>query len=1177
MLPLNPLAIKLNGLHLIEASAGTGKTYTLTTLYLRLLLERGLYPTSILVVTFTKAATEALRERVRSRIVTALDNIPNSTPAKKILTTALAHIDEAAIYTIHSFCQQMLQDYAFESGTSFATELVPDETNVLMTAAADVWRQRLATVSMEEAAWIISQWSDPWELLSEIKPTLHNDELRILPPLTAHEVRQEVTRVLTRLNRIRTEWPQVRDTLLDILADNPSLHKTYYKKAKVAAAIAEMDILATARHLPKSWPKCIETFQAEMLLQRTLKHKLTPQHPFFNLCNEIDAMQVERANQHWRAVWFQEARQHIQDLLQRAKAEQELLSFDDLLKTLDTALTTGTAKDTLAAIIRARFPVALIDEFQDTDPKQYRIFRRIYESCPQCGMFLIGDPKQAIYAFRGADVFTYMQARTDAVSQHAEYTLDTNWRSNSRLVTAVNTLFANASNPFLYKDIPFHAVNFSVKADTKNLIINGNSPVPLQFWIIEPPADAKLTVTTANSAAARACAEYIAGLLQAADAGTVKIGEHPVRSKDIAVLVRSHREGELMQQALNACNVGCATLSQDSIFTTEQAEELSMVLSAIARNDDMGILKAALATKLLGWNAHQLEALSHNAIEAATVTQRFQEYYKLWLERGFIIAFQQLLVQENIPPQLLQAWNGERWLTNVLQLAELLQEASVQYVKPNDLLHWLDLQRYMEQTTDESRQMRLESDASLVQVITMHKSKGLEYPIVFIPFPWSLKLHKTKNNAPILFHDEKDFTPHLDLGTDTQSTHKSLQNKEDLAEQVRLFYVAVTRAVHLCVLCWGPVNQAETSAPAWLLHPDRNSIEPASLLKNLTVANVKADLETLAVNVPNCIQILDLPTPTGIRWQGPTLDPTQLHAAKFTGIIDNRWIVASYSGLTRNDESQRPDYDGAIVASVPSPEEIVDPINIDPLLVFPAGAEAGLFLHAILERLDFSKATPEILHTVIHNLLPSYNTLRHNPPPGLENWGTIAVEMITNCLTTPLASVEQPYIDGLRLKDISWNNRLSELEFHYPIANLTPARLHAALVQFSAYSDSAYGLEFKSCEGLMHGFIDLVFRHHNRYYLVDYKSNRLGMNIMDYNYSGMRRSMRLHRYDLQYLIYTVAVHRFLQQRLPNYNYEQNFGGVLYLFLRGMRPHLGADYGVYFDRPEYQVVETLEEL
>jgi len=1190
MYVFNPLTINLHGLHLIEASAGTGKTYTLTTLYLRLLLEGSLNPRTILVVTFTKAATEALRERVRSRVVEALTQleypnkkkpdpeliqllnyVPNPAAAKAILTTALAHMDEAAIYTIHSFCQRMLQDYAFESGVSFEAELITDETKVLRTAAADVWRKRLAAASMEETAWIISQWSHPWELLSAIQSTLYKDDLRVLPQLNAHEVQQEVAKVLTILNHIRTAWPQARETCIDVLADNSNLHKAYYKKAKVLEAVAAMDVLATERHLPKIWPKCIELFQAETLLQRTLKHKITPQHSFFNLCDNIDKARVERANQQWRALWLQQARQQIQELLDQAKHEQELLSFDDLLKNLDTALANANTADTLATIIRTRFPVALIDEFQDTDPKQYRIFRHIYEHCPKCGMFLIGDPKQAIYAFRGADVFTYMQARADAVSQQAEHTLGTNWRSNSRLVAAVNTIFANAPQPFLYANIPFHQVAASPKADTKVFTVHGNLLAPLQLWIMAPQADKNVvTVAVANVAAACACAEYIAELLQAADAGHAKIGTKPIRSKDIAVLVRSHREGVQMQKALNACNVGCVTLSQDSIFTTEQAEELSMVLTAVVKYEDTGLLRAALATTLLGWNAEQLESLSHDENAVTALIERFQEYHRLWLERSFIVAFQHLLIREGIPQRLLRLWDGERWLTNVLQLAELLQEAALQCVGADGLLLWLDLQRHTEQEVDETRQMRLESDESLVQVVTMHKSKGLEYPIVFIPFPWSLKPHR---NSQVLFHDVADFTLCLDLGTDNQEAHQCLQKKEDLAEQIRLFYVAITRAAQLCVLCWGPVNQAETSAPALLLHPDRNTNEPSSCLKSLNIAGVRAELETLASKAPACIEVRDLPAPTGIRWQGSKFDPLLLHAAKFTGTIDNRWIVASYSGLTRGDESLRPDHDTAVVEDAQPVVTTVDSTSVDQIFAFPAGAEAGLFLHSILERLDFTKATHETLYAATQDLLPSYDSLRHNPPPNADNWGAVAVEIITNCLDTPLITLT-PNSEMIRLRDISWNNRLSELEFNYPINNLTPTNLQSVLASFPEYSDSALGLQFKPCEGLMHGFIDLIFRHRHRYYLADYKSNRLGMNIANYNYAGMHQAMRTHHYDLQYLIYTVAVHRFLQQRLPNYDYEQHFGGVFYLFLRGMRPQLGADYGVYFDRPKFEVVKKL---
>lgn len=1187
----DPLAIKLQGLHLIEASAGTGKTYALTTLYLRLLLERNLHPNSILVVTFTKAATEALRERVRSRIVEALiqlehpnkikqsdaelnkllNRISNTVKVKKVLIDALAHIDEAAIFTIHSFCQQMLQDYAFESGTSFAAELITDETNLLHTAMADVWRQKLGAASIEEVAWIVSHWSNPWKFLAEIQTTLYQNDLQLIPQLDLCTTQQEVATILTIINRIRASWEQAREPCLKLLADNPNLHKTYYKAAKVQALCVEMNAFAKERHLPHFLPKCVEFLRAETLSRFTLKGKQTPQHPFFDLCNTIEATGVERANRRWKAAWLQEARQQIQELLSRAKTEQELWSFDDLLKNLDAVLAKEPTVNILANIICKRFPVALIDEFQDTDSKQYRIFSRIYATCPECGLFLIGDPKQAIYAFRGADVFTYMQAKLDAVNQQAEHTLNTNWRSNSRLITAINTIFSNAPQPFWYKNIPFHKVDSGEIADKTALTVHGDLVTPLQFWILDSVGDTMIKIPDANREAARACAEYIANLLRIADAGKAKLGNKAVRSKDIAILVKTHREGDQIQAALNACNVGCVTLSQDSVFATEQAEELNIILTAVVRYDDIGWLKAALATTLLGWNALQIASLSNDVEQIEELKNKFKGYYQQWRERSFITFFQQLLIKEKIPQRLLQLQAGERQLTNVLQLSELLQAAALECVEPRELLRWLELQRNNEQKVDETKQLRLESDENLVQVVTMHKSKGLEYPIVFIPFPWSLKPHK--QSTSILFHEPNNFTLSLDLGSDDQAANKILQSQEALAEQMRLFYVAITRAKQLCVLCWGWVNTAEDSAPALLLHPNRNLSQPATTLKHLNADAVRADLEILATTASSCIQILDLPAPTGIRWQGVNFDPHALSVAKFTGTIDNRWIVASYSGLTRGEDSQQPDYDANVMSNE---VQVVEPDNstVDPIFAFPAGAEAGLFLHTVLERLDFVKATSEHLLTVIQNLLPNFGSLSRNLLLEKNDWSRVAVDMIMNCLHTPLLATTSIF-ETLRLRDISWNNRLSELEFHYRISHLTPDNLSAALAPFPKYHASVAGLEFKPFEGLMHGFVDLIFRHHNRYYIVDYKSNRLGMNLMDYNQTGMYNAIRSHRYDLQYLIYTLALHRFLQQRMLGYSYAQHFGGILYLFLRGMRPDLGADYGVYFDRPQYQVIENLD--
>lgn len=1201
---LDPLAIPLTGLGLIEASAGTGKTYTIATLYLRLLLELGLEVDRILVVTYTKAATEELRERIRTRVAQALDwlrsgdpvrqrgqdpvlaellaRLPDPELAQSQLTDALTRMDEAAIHTIHAFCQRTLQEQAFESGAAFESEFITDEKALRRTAVQDVWRARVSLAAKDEAAWIRQHWRDPQTLLQELAPTLPLDDLRLTPEVDDRALADARRALDDCFDRLRALWTAEKSAISALLQESPALNRKSYNKNIVARALSAAGQVATADRPPSELPKDFTRLTNGELSKATKSGSAPPSHAFFDLCSDYaerlpayDGLRVA----HFLAC----AREQVRAHLERRKQDECILYFDDLLRRLDRALQ-GEGAEALASVMRARHPVALIDEFQDTDPQQYRIFRRVYQvrSEPGCALFLIGDPKQAIYAFRGADIFTYMQARADAARAGNQFTLGVNWRSGTRLVQALNALFGGAERPFIYEpQIQYLAVDPSPSADTETLTLDGQEPAPLQFWQIRLSADNQtkkppgyIRREKAQESAALACAERIAELLNGADAGRVTLGDRPVLPKDIAILVRTHREGDLVQQSLRARGVRSVSLSQDSVFTSEDADELATLLAALAEHNDEGLLRAALATSLIGSSAAELDRLSADELAWERLLARFQLYRERWLERGFMVAFQSILVEEGIAPRLLRRPDGERRLTNLLQLAELLQVASREHPGIDGLLRWFADQR-AEDAQDEERQLRLESDEGLVKVVTMHKSKGLEYPLVFIPFPWSF-YQPRKERSLARYHDLNDLGACLDLGSTELEAHRRLERTESLAERLRLFYVAVTRAAKLCVLCWGRIKGVEDSAMAYLLHPKPDSETPGSRMATLSETEILADLQSVAARAPGCIEVRELPEPSGVVWSGTAAPAGDLTAAVFSGRIDTRWRVSSYSSLIRGEESERPDYDALptriehLEISEETPSE-----TPDPLFDLPSGTRTGRLLHALFEQLDFHQASGEYLEQQVTDLLARYDQLRGSGDPAAESdgdWTPTLVRLVTNVLDTELDRAS-----GLRLRDIGPADRLTELEFHFPLSDLDPAGLRALLGRFADYRHTASGLTFEPLRGLMRGFIDLCVRRDGRYYILDYKSNRLGGRLSDYGADGMRREVRRHRYDLQYLIYSLALHRFLGQRLPGYDYARHFGGVFYLFLRGLRPEIGPDLGVWHARPPLELIQGLDRL
>jgi len=1164
--PLDPFAIPLDGIALIEASAGTGKTYSITSLYLRMLLERDMPVDRLLVVTFTKAATEELRERIRGRIKDALTFLadrenPESADAlqqwlternsyeedARALKIALASMDGAAVYTIHGFCQRVLTDNAFDTGMAFDLEFIEDEATLREQAVEDFWRHwfgdtRLPPIVVDD---LLNKIKSPAGLLEKLRERLTSD-LKLLPDVRPiDELCADFEKAMGVLGSAHAElknlWPAERDVVDDFLHNNRDKNGQTYNKSAIGRAWDAIEDLSTRDEPAVETDEKLELLSAEIMPSKMKKGHEAPSSAIFDAVAEYLQAQkkVEALLSECEVAFLGRARDYVRDHLDKAKRRSHQLYFDDLLSRLDQALQAeGGAR--LAARLREQYPLAMIDEFQDTDAVQYRIFRAIYGvSEEKTALCLIGDPKQAIYGFRGGDIFTYLEAARDATHH---YSLDTNWRSSSRLVEAVNTLFSESDNPFRQEAIAYHPVNASPKADDAPLRIDGEIPVPMQFWKLEAPDDNYLVADAARAAAAEACARYIASLLEP---GRAMLGDAPLRAADIAVLVRSHSQVAHIQDALRQVGVNSVSLSDASVYSTEEASALLALLQAVVRCEDEQLLRYALADRLLGRSAAEIEKLlvSDDAWDA--VQQRFFAYRERWREHGFIQAFQQLFREEEVAPRLLGLSDGERRLTNLLQLVELLQQASRSRSGMEELLRWFSEEKRQAASHDAAK-MRLESDEALVKIVTMHASKGLEYPVVYIPFPWSDG--QLPKSAPFYYHDENN-EPCLHLGGGDKGLldkAKVAAREESLAEKLRLFYVAVTRAAQLCVLTWGKVNMADKSALGSLLGVENIS-------KKLPETRVFEGLETLAQKAPLAIALCSPPdvepqsVAQGSEAERPLMPRTPPQQ------VERNWRVNSYSGLLRGSDSDHPDYDAGAETG------LIIEASSDPIQNLPAGPDFGLLVHETLELLDFTDTSGQQINELVERLSRRYAIEAMQAP---ETQQTLA-GMIANLIDTTLPDVE------MKLRDLERGDRLDEMEFHFSTAVISPSRLRATLAEFPEWRGAADHLEFQAFQGLMHGYIDLTFCHDGRYWLADYKSNRLD----DYGQAGLEAAMKSHHYPLQALIYSLALHRYLRQRLPDYSPEKHFGGVFYLFTRGVRP--GSDAGIWFRQPDAALLEALD--
>ncbi|HHR6078819.1 TPA: exodeoxyribonuclease V subunit beta [Providencia alcalifaciens] len=1183
---LDAYKLPLRGQRLIEASAGTGKTYTIGILYLRLLLGLGnenafprpLSVEEILVVTFTEAATNELRGRIRERIhkmrlaclrnglgfesepeyLTLLTELPSEEQrafAANWLLAAERQMDEAAIYTIHGFCQRMLAHNAFESGILFEQTMIQDEFPIQKQACADFWRRHFYPLDYSMTKVVHAEWNGPEALLNDIKPFLQGDIPAIInQPELPETLEERHQRLVGLIQNVKDLWAKNVADFEKLISDS-DVDKRSYSARYLPTWLGKITQWAGEITEDYQLPRDILERFAQSRLDEKSKSGSGPSHAVFRLVDELLAQALTIKD-----LIIPQAISEVRQTIAYEKQTRGELGFDDLLTRLDRALhQDGGAL--LAEAIAKRFPVAMIDEFQDTDPQQYRIFQRIYRETEDTALLFIGDPKQAIYAFRGADIFTYITAKKQ-VSAH--YTLETNYRSSQSMVEAVNQVFHHAENPFIFEQIPFQSVNFAAHNSHKKLIHDGKEVKALTFW--QQQAEA-VSVSEYEQALAQQCAaqigQYLAGGLQGTTYFENKQQQTPVEASDITVLVRSRREAILIRDALNQLNIPSVFQSnRESVFATQEAKEILWLLLAVLTPEKERVLRSALATGLLGLTAEDIDNLNYDEKAWENLVDEFAHYAVIWRKRGVLPMLRGIMSKRHIAETLLSGSEGERRLMDLMHIGELLQEMSLQLEGEHTLTRWLAQQIAHPDHQSDAQQMRLESDRHLVQISTIHKSKGLEYKIVWLPFASNF-LPQSKG----LFHDRDDYITKLDL--DNTEEYVELADEERLAEDLRLLYVALTRAIYHCSVGVAPLikgnrkkagnTDLHLSALGYLLQKGQ---EGDSVLLSST-------LEALSNDVID-VQPIDLPEMVKLDLTKETSD--ELSARAVSRHFDDSWRVTSYSGLSysasHGEEEQTLSAEQFANSLAPKMDiEVSHDVEVQETQEnqltphqFPRGAAPGTFLHSLMEEIDFSgDISSEWLEGKLQ--VAGFDT----------QWVPMLQDWLNAILNVPLAD------NGLCLSAIPAQDRLDEMQFYLPIDSLLNAKdVDRVTHKYDPLSKHCPPLSFEQVQGILKGFIDLTFCWKGKFYLLDYKSNYLGEDASYYTQEAMAEAMIDHRYDLQYQLYSLALHRFLQQRMPNYDYETHFGGVYYLFLRGTE-RIDSQNGIFFYRPTVEFISEFDAL
>lgn len=1231
--PLNALSFPLWGSRLIEASAGTGKTWTIAALYLRLVLGHGgeegfprpLLPSDILVMTFTRAATRELSDRIRARLIEAARCFRGEVPADKVdsmlrdllaaypdeaarsqaawrLSMAAEGMDEASVHTIDAWCQRMLREHAFDSGCLFDETLEPDAEALLTEAAQDYWRQHCYSLSSDELAVVLSVWSDVQALKRDVE-RLHEQDL----PEGAGQgglaacLRESQQQRRQRLAELKTGWAQRAQRMRDWLDGQTAPKECDWDRRKLSSSNYQGWLANLA-----AWA---DDPGADVLaLTDAACHRLSPEGLLE--ARKASAPGIELPDDFEAFAQLLEDLRHVPDLrtpirlhgavrvgqrLAHLKRQAGTFGFADMLHRLDAALS-GTHGETLRQRVLAQYPVAMLDEFQDTSPLQYRIFDQIYRTADHdrhSALLLIGDPKQSIYGFRGADIHSYMAARRATAGRH--YVLDTNYRSTQALVGAVNAWFQQAEEregpgAFLFGEpgqaesvLPFVPVNAKGRDE---VLVDGQGALPA-IQVIHA-LDAVRPAKAALRPYAACCAEQIVTWLNDPAVGFARMGEpfQRLRPADVAVLVRDGKEAEAIRRELRHRKVASVYLSdKDSVFLSEESRDLLHWLRAVASPLDVRLARAALATRMVDLSLDELAYLASNdeAFDARSETLR--ELHGIWQNQGVLTMLRQTLHRLDLPARWLAEAGGERRLTNYLHLAELLQNASTQLDGEQALVRWLAMQIDEGRSGSEEQIVRLESDADLVKVVTVHKSKGLEYPVVCLPFAAA---HRKVDPSRTAFVHLLDEAGQRRLVLDLSDPEvKEAADRDRLREDLRLLYVALTRARHALWVGLPAVSDGRSpkctnhlSASGYLLAGPQPT-DPEGLM---------ARLEALAARDAH-IALKPLPSyveRTLLR-RDEAVVPLQAPAV-YTARFDRRWTIGSFSALVRSLGSVvtspapvaalRPADDewpiaeaggdvsdvspgGALTIAVsPKSDEATQETvtDVPAWHRFTKGAVAGNFLHDQLEWLaaeGFAVTRSDVADR-LHRQCERAGRLAQ--AEDVSQWLQAVVSL-------PLPGV------GASLQSLQ--HRLPEMEFWLPAGRLQAQTIDALCRMHLLGGRERPALPERELHGMLMGFADLVFEHEGRYWVLDYKSNYLGDQGDAYTHDRLEGAMAEHRYDVQSAIYLLALHRLLRVRLGDaYEPTEHLGGAVYLFLRGID---GPERGAYVMPPAWPLLDALDTL
>lgn len=1127
--------VDLEGSNLIEASAGTGKTYSIALLTIRLIIEKGISLDKILMVTFTNAAVAELEIRVRKFIRMALkisrSKAINDETISKIVEKEIAKsgrelverrlseaermLDQTAIFTIHGFCQRTIATYAFESGQIFGAEAIsPDEFNQLMEDEFNlIWRRDITTLKMDLLNVLLAGGLERNDIYTKVKDAIGGKLI--------YTSRQQLP------NSFLDDKSQ--DDILDnynnhenILRNHTQLMYDDFENGYDEYLSAVENNRYAKKELPqlfinKDWDKLIDLVSEKKGSQyiQSIFSKILP------LFEERENLKKDK-NNYIKDIINQIALyiyQNVKTTLKQIKDSRGNITFDDMIGKLHEAICTNH-HTILIQSIREKYGAVFIDEFQDTDKYQYEIFSKIFQYPHSQSkinghtLFYIGDPKQSIYGFRKADINTYFNAATTVDFVHK---MNTNFRSNAGLIEAMNTFFKPTDDfdTFHYgtsvPGIEYHPVDSPVSNDKGVLLFNGKPINPLQI-------SNHANKTQLTDAIIAIVSELLGNKkYQINEKGEIR----QIKPSDIGILVRKNKDGRTVKQRLAKHQIPAVNIDESKVLKSPESKEIFYILEAV-NNISAGNINRALLSTLAGYTIQSLEEESKEKLR-----ERFRHYQESWKDKGVYVMLRQFITDHRLTERMFkdEIEKAERVVANTYQLMELLHKIELRKnFDEEELIQWL--KKGMEGDTREGNEFeqRIESDEETVKIVTVHKSKGLEYNIVLVCFMDLVNDESSFKTTNLRMTNGDYYLADKDLLDDDK---KALYKMQAEQENRRLLYVALTRAKYHCFV---------TS----------NEYFGESCLRKFTNHFIEGKPR-------NGVELWTPPAfNRSYRYQiaGGKTQPKYSEPVRFN-LLQKNWRKTSYSGLN-------PEH--AIISYPYNDAPFQNAYDEFVFRNLKKGAQTGDLLHYIFERIDFADSS--YWKTTVERALK-----RHGYPDDAAH-GENIVQMLEHVIEAGIPSS----FGTFSLKNVSRDNRLSELEFDFHLDEFRSEQL----INIFSVSPTPIGIQkFDELEGIMNGKIDLFFRHDGKFYILDWKSNYLGGKTEDYSNEDLWRVMEENNYHLQYHIYIIALCKYLSLRVPGFSYEKDFGGVIYLFLRGVRKN--RPEGIFYYKPDAGIIDSMHNL